>query len=104
MSKTSISLLTLWKHLKGNHTAHGYQIVVTTSAENWDGSYPAPNEKLLDSAYFDLCGTNGCCVCCDGEECLFEKNGHDYVITNNEGETTTTFTLTEEEFGVATFK
>lgn len=103
MSKTGVSLLTLWKHLKGNHTAHGYQIVVTTSAENWDGSYPAPDEKLLDSAYFDLCDTDGC-VCCDGEECLFEKKGHDYVMTNNEGETTTTFTLTEEEFGVATFK
>lgn len=103
MTNTAVSLKTLWEHLKGKPTADGYQIVVTTSNADWDGSYPAPNHEDLDSAYFDLCGPDGC-VCCDGEECCYEKHGDRYILTNNESETTTTFTLTEEEFGVATFK
>lgn len=54
----------------------------------------------VDEDYYDLV-INEQVVCMDGEECIINKHTEKgYVLSNHNGEVTTTFFLTDEEFKI----
>ena len=103
MKMKCISLVELWNYLQGKSTANGAEIYVTSENENWDGSWPAPNEEALADAYFDL-KKNRVLLCMDGEECecKFDQDKNVYVCHNVDSDAS--FILTVEEFGICTFQ
>lgn len=57
-----------------------------------------------DGNYYDLQTEEAGTVCMDGEVCLIiEENEDEITLTNSDGEIPTTFNLTREEFGIATY-
>lgn len=54
--------------------------------------------------YYDLLTVESGIVCMDGEECeILSSNDEVVELSNSNGEQTTTFKLTKEEYKVATF-
>lgn len=100
--KYSISLVELWKSLRGQKTKDGAEVHVTSGTAEWDGQWPAPSDEVIDNAYFDL-WKNGVIACLDGEvcECEFQPHKGTYLCKN--ADSTLIFNLTQKEFNVCTF-
>lgn len=91
-----LSLETLFEHI--NKKSDENTVYLT------NGSIVCSSEESTQEKYYDLFNAVGELVCCDGEECRIDQICEEvFHFVNDNGEEPSSFTLTLEEVGIASF-